>query len=361
MSPSGVNNAWREHAARHKRHWKDTDGSVTVGGTSTVMTATLNKGTTTLADIGPMILEFIASGSAPTLAVNGGTAKNLCWPDGTNIASGDIALGTRHMVLYDADKDKFVVMTPAAKAAPVTLTTRGDLLTMNSTPAHSRLAIGAASTVLRTDGSDPSWGKVAGAHIAMGSDAQGDVLYYNGTAYARLGAGTSGQFLKTQGAGANPTWANTTTLETAAATTSGSTAGFSGLPTGIKRIHLAFDGVSLSGTDNVLVQLSTGATFATSGYVSTCAAVASGGSTLTTSTAGIVIGTSNAADTITGVMTLMHMGSNLWVASFSGRKSTSILYVVGGDITLGGTLDGIRITRSGTDSFDAGSINILYD
>lgn len=38
--------------------------------------------------------------------------------------------------------------------------------------------------------------------------AQGDVLYYNGTAWVRLGAGTSGQFLKTNGAGANPSWAN---------------------------------------------------------------------------------------------------------------------------------------------------------
>lgn len=49
---------------------------------------------------------------------------------------------------------------------------------------------------------------VTGTDIAMGSDAQGDVLYYNGTDWARLGAGTSGQFLKTNGAGANPAWAS---------------------------------------------------------------------------------------------------------------------------------------------------------
>ena len=48
---------------------------------------------------------------------------------------------------------------------------------------------------------------VTGAKIAMGSDAQGDVLYYNGTDYARLAAGTSGHYLKTQGSGANPVWA----------------------------------------------------------------------------------------------------------------------------------------------------------
>jgi hypothetical protein len=51
---------------------------------------------------------------------------------------------------------------------------------------------------------------VDGSKIAMGSDAQGDILYYNGTDYARLGFGTSGYFLKTQGTGANPAWAEVT-------------------------------------------------------------------------------------------------------------------------------------------------------
>ena len=49
---------------------------------------------------------------------------------------------------------------------------------------------------------------VDGSHIALGSDAQGDVLYYDGSNYARLAAGTDGQFLKTQGSSANPTWAS---------------------------------------------------------------------------------------------------------------------------------------------------------
>ena len=43
----------------------------------------------------------------------------------------------------------------------------------------------------------------------IGSAAQGDILYRDATSWARLAAGTSGQFLKTQGTGANPTWAAT--------------------------------------------------------------------------------------------------------------------------------------------------------
>lgn len=54
---------------------------------------------------------------------------------------------------------------------------------------------------------------VTGSKIAMGSDAQGDILYYDGTDYARLAAGVAGMLLQTNGAGANPSWvdsANTT-------------------------------------------------------------------------------------------------------------------------------------------------------
>jgi len=61
---------------------------------------------------------------------------------------------------------------------------------------------------------------VTGVKIALGSDAQGDVMFYNGTDWARLAAGTSGQALKTQGAGANPLWGGVL-----AAATTGSYAG----------------------------------------------------------------------------------------------------------------------------------------
>ena len=51
---------------------------------------------------------------------------------------------------------------------------------------------------------------VTGAKIAMTSDAQGDILYYNGTDYVRLPAGSSGYALKTSGAGQNPSWGEVT-------------------------------------------------------------------------------------------------------------------------------------------------------
>ena len=46
----------------------------------------------------------------------------------------------------------------------------------------------------------------------VASAARGDVFYYNGTSIVRLGAGTSGQFLKTLGTGADPAWADVTVV-----------------------------------------------------------------------------------------------------------------------------------------------------
>ena len=71
----------------------------------------------------------------------------------------------------------------------------------------AKLATNAVATAKIVDNA------VDGAKIAMTSDAQGDVLFYGGTDYERLGPGTSGYFLKTQGSSADPIW-GTVTLTT---------------------------------------------------------------------------------------------------------------------------------------------------
>lgn len=53
-----------------------------------------------------------------------------------------------------------------------------------------------------------------------GSVAQGDVLYYNGTTWVRLAAGTSGQILVTAGSSANPSWKNKVVVSSTTSTTS---------------------------------------------------------------------------------------------------------------------------------------------
>ena len=71
--------------------------------------------------------------------------------------------------------------------------------------------------------------------------AQGDILYYNGTIITRLPAGTNGYFLKTQGPGANPTWAAT-------AAAAGHTIQDEGTPL-TTRTNLNFVGAAVTVTD----------------------------------------------------------------------------------------------------------------
>jgi len=86
------------------------------------------------------------------------------------------------------------------------LTTQGDIVYFNGT-ALARLPAGTAGKVLKTGGAgaNPSWGLPEDLVIA--SQAQGDIIYFNGTNWVRLAPGTSGYYLQTKGAAANPIWA----------------------------------------------------------------------------------------------------------------------------------------------------------
>lgn len=113
--------------------------------------------------------------------------------------------------------------------------------------------LGALATLSTVGTSQIDDNSVTGAKIALGSDAQGDIMYYNGTDWVRLAAGTSGQYLKTNGAGANPSWAtpagSSRTLLGTLTTTSGSSQTLSGLTlTSYSKLYFHIKGISGSNT-----------------------------------------------------------------------------------------------------------------
>ena len=150
---------------------------------------------------------------------------------------------------------------------------------------------------------------------------------------------------------------------TAVASTSGTSIDFTGIPSWVKRVTVMLSGVSTNGTSPKLVQLGAGS-ITTSGYVSTALqhnpnAGTQGGQS---STAGMIIYSPQAADVVSGIMTLTLVSGNSWVAAVTYKQSTVLLGYGAGDVTLSGTLDRVRITTvNGTDTFDAGTINILYE
>jgi len=149
------------------------------------------------------------------------------------------------------------------------------------------------------------------------------------------------------------------TQGTAVASTSGTSIDFTGLPAWVKRITVIFNGVSLNGTANILVQIGSGS-FTTSGYTSQSYATNNSGFA---STAGFACLVGAAVQTILGTVTITAISGNTWISSQSYAIPGSVVGVTGGGgITLGGVLDRVRITTTnGTDTFDAGSINIIYE
>jgi hypothetical protein len=151
---------------------------------------------------------------------------------------------------------------------------------------------------------------------------------------------------------------------TAQASTSGTSIDFTSIPSWVKRITVMFNGVSLSGTSSILIQLGDSGGFENTGYVST-SVLSRDGTTPTglTSTAGFVVVTAIAANTLLGTAVLTLVSGNTWVLSSAYAMSGSThAGTAGGNKTLSDTLDRVRITTvNGTDTFDAGSINIMYE
>ena len=151
------------------------------------------------------------------------------------------------------------------------------------------------------------------------------------------------------------------TLATAVASTSGTSIDFTGLPSWIKRITVMFNGVSTNGTSNILLQLGDVGGVENTGYTSRSQTTGSSA----TSTAGFIltVSLSTSADTFNGAIFLNFLSSNTWTESaIINHTGQNVLPYSAGVKTLSDTLTQVRITTvNGTDTFDAGTVNILYE
>lgn len=143
-----------------------------------------------------------------------------------------------------------------------------------------------------------------------------------------------------------------------AVTASGTSVDFTGIPSWVKRITVMFSGVSTSGTSNIQVQIGSGSV-TTSGYVSG----SSIGTTYTTATTGfLVYNSTTLSDVISGLFTISNITGNTWVEGGALNNSGATRVSGGNSPSLSGALDRLRITTvNGTDTFDAGTINIIYE
>jgi hypothetical protein len=145
-----------------------------------------------------------------------------------------------------------------------------------------------------------------------------------------------------------------------AVTASGTSVNFTDIPAWVEKITVLFSGVSGSGTSNFLLQIGDAGGIENTGY--------SGGSfnagATANSTAGFDLTAQNAAAQVWGgSITLTNLSGNIWCQSgvISGT-SAGYIGASGGAKELSATLDRVRLTTvNGTDTFDAGSVNIIYE
>lgn len=201
----------------------------------------------------------------------------------------------------------------------------------------------AGLVVIEADGSDTIEDQVTGTPAGTFSLPPGKagVLAKMGGVWRWVGPQPSGW-----------TWSSSQSLSGLGA------ADFTGIPSNASEIILAIDGSSLSGTDGTLVQLGVSGTPVTSGYAATAAVVVTASSSAQTSSAGFPIMSNVAAAVNTGRMHLLRETGNTWLASYSGHYVNGAVVgtvIAGGRVALGGVADMVRLTRSGSNTFDLGS------
>ena len=195
--------------------------------------------------------------------------------------------------------------------------------------------------------------------MAQGASSSGILAGGYGGLGASISPTTAGNVLFTAD---GSVWSSTQKIVrgTSVTLTTQTSVDFTGIPSWAKRATVIFQGVSGSGTSNFLIQIGSGSV-TTTGYVS---AVSQGNGGLAATSGFPVTYTSAAAYTRSGHAILTLLTGNTWVQSgvLAELSSTVVVAISGGSIALGGALDRVRLTTvNGTDTFDAGSVNILYE
>jgi hypothetical protein len=174
--------------------------------------------------------------------------------------------------------------------------------------------------------------------------------------------GSAYQVLRNGATAGTTEFADNIVSGTAVASTSGTSIDFTGIPSWVKRITVMLAGVSTNGTSPIQIQIGSGS-IVTTGYSSILGNVVTAAGGTTTYTSGFICANNiSAATTSKGSVIIANIASNSWVCQGILYSRADTAGMSAGDVTLSGTLDRVRITTvNGTDTFDAGTINILYE
>lgn len=364
-------------------------------------------------------LYFIKNSAGDAVTITTGGANTVVVPNGKSMMLRATSAGVEEAMTHQASLTLGTALGATSGGTGQSSYAVGDLLYASSTTALSKLTVGAANAVLTSSGTAPQWTATLGVASggtgattltgyvkgngtgAMTASANVPVADLTGTlpvANGGTGQTTAATAFDALKQAATDTYVGAVELATTAEvqagtdtaramtpssfrggalvqgvaqnTTSGTSIDFAppsaGIPSWAKRITIMFSGVSTNGTSPILVQIGDSGGIETTGYESEAWYQNAAGAFLV-STDGFIIDTTNTASFTSssrfGIMQICNLSGNNWVyvANIFAAVHNSVSSCAGGK-TLSGTLDRIRLTTvGGTDTFDAGSVNILYE
>jgi hypothetical protein len=202
-----------------------------------------------------------------------------------------------------------------------------------------------------------------GSIMVQGASASGILSGTYGGTGANLTPTTAGNVIFTAD---GSIWSSTQKIVrgTSVATTSGTSIDFTSIPNWVKRVTVMLVGVSASGASQIQVQIGSGSV-TTTGYVSAASNAQGSALAVVTSTTGFTTGGANAANLHYTTFSIVNPSGFVYLCSGNGNinfSGTFTVYDASGTVTLSGAIDRLRLTTvNGTDTFDAGSVNILYE
>ena len=192
MAPGDVNDAARALEGILARWEKDINGTLDSGGSSSAYTLTPNRTVSAYSDGQLFVFEANHTNSgAATLNVSSLGAKDIRKNGADALVAGNIKSGQKIIVVFDGPSDLFQLVSSAgdlkssnnladvastaqayANLVTSTVNTRGDMMAISSTSVPGRIAVGSANTVLKSDGTDPSFGALVVADLPNGTITQ---------------------------------------------------------------------------------------------------------------------------------------------------------------------------------------------